>query len=133
MKVSTVITIVAVVGLSVLGVTMYKTNPIQSKYEDYAVEQISDYAKKNGCNKVPGLIEKLTKVKVSLKCEETLNSIKPQIRDAIAASTKRQDFLFFSIYRTEFDLGSLIPSLPLYKFDSVGALDNFYTYSAEKQ
>lgn len=133
MKISTVITTVGVIGLSVLGVIMFKTNPSESKYQDYAVQQISDYANKNGCKKIPGLLEKLTKSKISIKCEETLNQIKPQIRDAIASSTQRQDFFFFSIYRTEFDLGSLVPSLPLYKFESVGAFDNFYTYSAEKQ
>jgi hypothetical protein len=133
MKISTVITTVGLIGLSVLGVIMFKTNPSESKYQDYAVQQISDYAQKNGCNKIPSLLERITKSKISIKCEETLNNIKPQIRDAIAASTQRQDFLFLSIYRTEFDLGSLVPSLPLYKFDSVGAFDNFYTYSAEKQ
>jgi hypothetical protein len=133
MKVSTIITSIGIIGLSLLGVVMLKTNPSESQYQDYAVSQISDYAKKNGCNKAPGLLEKLTNIKISVKCDELINSAKPKIEDAIAASTQRQDFIFFSIYRTEFQFSSLIPALPSYKFETVGAFDNFYTYSAEKQ
>ncbi|AFZ04132.1 DUF4359 domain-containing protein [Calothrix sp. PCC 6303] len=133
MKVSTIITSIGIIGLSLLGVAMFKTNPVESQYQDYAVSQISDYAKKNGCNKAPGFIERLTKIKIAVKCDEIINNAKPQIEDAIAATTQRQDFIFFSIYRTEFQFSSLIPALPSYKFESVGAFNNFYTYSAEKQ
>jgi hypothetical protein len=34
------------------------------------------------------------------------------------------------VYRTEFKLNSWIPS---YRFETVGAFNNFYTYTAEQQ
>ncbi|NJL61306.1 MAG: DUF4359 domain-containing protein [Methylacidiphilales bacterium] len=126
MKVSTIITSVGVLGLFLLGVVMTKTNPSQPAYEQYAVGELTHYIKGNVCKKTPDILEKI----VNLKCDKLVDTANPHIRDIIAATTDRQDFIVFSIYRTELKLNDWIPS---YKFETVGAFNNFYTYSAEEK
>jgi hypothetical protein len=119
-------TYVGAVGLVLLGVTMAKTNPSQAEYEEYAVQQLTKYLKSDVCKKTPKMLESLIK----LDCDKLVDSTSPQVRELIAATTERQDFLIFSIYRTDLKLNSWLPS---YTFESVGAFESFYTYSAEQQ
>ncbi|MBR8836597.1 MAG: DUF4359 domain-containing protein [Stigonema ocellatum SAG 48.90 = DSM 106950] len=126
MKLLTIMTYVGVVGLTVLGLEMAKTNPSQAEYEDYAVQELTGYLKKNVCKKTTSILQKLIK----FDCEKLVDSANPQMRDIIANSTERQDFVIFSIYRTDLKLNSWIPS---YKLETVGAFDKFYTYNTEQQ
>ena len=126
MKISTIITFLGVTALTAFGVAMAKTNPGETEYQAYATQRLTEYAKANVCKKTPSFIEKL----INSNCENVLESANPQMRDLIASSTQRHDFIIFSLYRTEFKLNSWLPS---YKFETVGALDNFYTYKAEQQ
>jgi Domain of unknown function (DUF4359) len=129
MRVLTIIGYAGAVGLAAVGVAMAKTNPSQPKYEEYAVQQLTGYVKSNVCIKTLNILENF---KIHVDCDKLVDSANPQIRDLIAANTEKQDFIVFSIYRTELKLDSLIP-IPAYKFETVGAFDNFYTYSAERQ
>jgi hypothetical protein len=117
-----------VAGLAVLGVVMARSNPEQAKYEEYAVQRLTDYLKTDFCKKTPGfgLLGKLG----TFNCDRFVDSANPQIRELIASTTERQNYLIFSVYRTEIKLDSLIPG---YKFETVGAFDNFYTYTAEEK
>ncbi|MFK0730419.1 MAG: DUF4359 domain-containing protein [Gloeotrichia echinulata GP01] len=126
MKALTIITYVAAAGLAALGVTMAKTNPSQAEYENYAVQRLTDYLKTDVCKKTQNIIENL----IHLNCEKAVDSASPQIRPIISQTTQQQNLLFFSIYRTDLKLSDLIPS---YRFETVGAFNNFYTYSAEQQ
>jgi uncharacterized membrane-anchored protein len=126
MRLSTIMTYVVAVGLVVLGVTMAKTNPSQAEYEEYAMQQLTKYLKSDVCNKTPKMLENLIK----LDCDKVVDSASPQVRELVAATTERQDFIIFSIYYTDLKLNSWLPS---YTFESVGAFENFYTYSAEQQ
>ncbi|MBW4607397.1 MAG: DUF4359 domain-containing protein [Hassallia sp. WJT32-NPBG1] len=126
MRLSTIMTYVAAVGLVVLGVTMAKTNPSQAEYEEYAMQQLTNYLKSDVCKKTPKMLENLIK----LDCDKLVDSASPQVRELVAATTQRQDFIIFSIYQTDLKLNSWLPS---YTFESVGAFENFYTYSAEQQ
>lgn len=126
MRLSTIMTYVVGVGLVVLGVTMAKTNPSQAEYEEYAVQRLTKYLKSDVCKKTPKMLENLIK----LDCDKLVDSASPQVRELIAGTTERQDFLIFSIYRTDLKLNSWLPS---YTFESVGAFESFYTYSAEQQ
>jgi Domain of unknown function (DUF4359) len=119
-------TCVGALGLSTLGLAMAKTNPDQDEYEQYAVQQLSDYLKSNVCQKTPNFLENIVK----FNCPQLIETANPQIRDIVSASTERQDFIIFSVYRTDLTLNNWVPS---YKFETVGAFDNFYTYSAKKQ
>lgn len=126
MRLSTIMTYVGAAGLVLLGVTMTKTNPSQAEYEEYAVQQLTKYLKSDVCKKTPKMLENLIK----LDCDKLVDSASPQVRELVAATTERQDFLIFSIYRTDLKLNSWLPS---YTFESVGAFESFYTYSAEQQ
>jgi len=116
----------AAAGLAAWGVTMAKTNPSQVEYEEYAVQRLTKYLKTDVCKKSTNFIENL----IHFNCDKLVDSANPQIQEIIARTTERQNYIIFSIYRTDLKINSLIPS---YKFETVGALDQFYTYTAEKQ
>lgn len=126
MRALTIITSVGVVGISAIGLAMARTNPNQKQYEEYAVHRLTEYLEGNVCQKAPNLLENL----IRFNCQELVKAANPQIKEIISVSTERQDFILFSVYRTDLTLNSWVPS---YKFETVGAFDNFYTYNAEKQ
>ncbi|MFM2060355.1 MAG: hypothetical protein RLZZ507_25 [Cyanobacteriota bacterium] len=117
---------VGAAGIAVLGVTMTMTNPQQPKYEEYAVEKLTTYLKTDFCQKTPNFLQNL----IQFNCNHLVDSANPQIRDIIAATTKRQNYIVFSVYTTDLKIDNLIPG---YKFETVGAFDNFYTYKSQKQ
>jgi hypothetical protein len=126
MKAWTIIASVGVAGVAVLGATMAKMNPQQAEYEEYAVQRLTTYLKTDFCNKTPNFLQNL----IQFNCSQLVDSANPQIRDIIAATTKRQNYVVFSVYTTDLKIDNLIPG---YKFETVGAFENFYTYKAEKQ
>lgn len=127
MKLFNVLAYVGSIGLAaVLGVVMANTNPSQGAYEEYAVQQLTSYLKKDVCNQTTKLIEKL----INTNCDKLIDSANPQMRELLALTTERQDLFFFSVYRTELKVNRWIPS---YRFETVGAFNNFYTYTAEQQ
>jgi hypothetical protein len=126
MKPSTIVAYLGAAGLAVLGVMMTKTNPTEAEYQDYAVERLTQYLKADVCQKTQGFIENL----IQFNCEKVVDSVNPQMRGIIAGTTQRRDFMIFSVYRTDLKVSSLIPS---YTFETVGAFNNFYTYSAKQQ
>ncbi len=127
MRVLSIIAWVAAVGLAGLGVAMAKTNPSQPEYEDYAVQKLTEYLKTHVCTQTPSFLEDILKTKT--KCQKVVDSANPEIHDIIAAKTHKQNFIIFSIYRTDLTLNSWMPS---YEFETVGAFERFYTYKAEQ-
>ncbi|MEH2362840.1 DUF4359 domain-containing protein [Nostoc sp.] len=116
----------AAAGLAVLGVAMAKTNPSQVEYEEYAVQRLTKYLKTDVCKKTTNIIENL----IRFNCDKLVDSANPQIQEIITRTTERQNYIIFSIYRTDLKINSWIPS---YKFETVAAFDQFYTYTAEQQ
>ncbi len=121
--------IVGIIGAG-LGGFMAATNPGKEAYENHATEVLSSYIKEKGCSElvqkeVPEQIAKL----VENNCVALVNRSRSQIQEIIANNTKRQNLLFFSIYRTDLALPT---SLPDYHFETVGAFQNFYIYQTEK-
>ncbi|PSB29683.1 DUF4359 domain-containing protein [Chlorogloea sp. CCALA 695] len=112
--------------LAGLGIAMATTNPDSSTYEEYAAEQLTTYLKEDVCSQVPKAFEAL----VQDSCASLIDSNRPQIKQIIVRSTQRQNFIFFSIYRTNLSISSVVP---LYRFQTVGVMQNFYTYSAKSQ
>ncbi|MEM7553982.1 MAG: DUF4359 domain-containing protein [Cyanobacteria bacterium P01_A01_bin.84] len=126
MKPLTVITIATAAGITALGLFMAKTKPSQAEYEKYATQRLSEYLKDNVCVKTPSLLGSLIK----FDCNKLVDSANPQIKGLIAETTETHDFLFFRVYHTDLKLNSFLPA---YKFESVGAFDNFYTYKAQSK
>lgn len=111
--------------LTGLVTAMATTNPDSSTYEEYAAEQLTTYLKEDVCSQVPKAFETLVP-----DCASLIDSNRPQVKQIIVRSTQRQNFILFSIYRTNLSISSVVP---LYRFQTVGIMQNFYTYSAEQQ
>ncbi|NET01701.1 MAG: DUF4359 domain-containing protein [Sphaerospermopsis sp. SIO1G2] len=126
MKTWTIIASAGVAGFAVLGLTMANTNPQQKEYEEYAVDKLTTYLKTDFCQKTPNFLQNL----IQFNCNQLVDSVNPQIKEIVTATTKRQDYLIFSVYTTNLKIDNLIPG---YQFETVGAFDSFYTYKAEKQ
>ena len=126
MKPLTIIAYTGAAGLAALGVAMAKTNPSQVEYEEYAVQRLTEYLKTDVCKKTTNLIENI----IRFNCDKLVDSANPQIQEILSRTTERQNYIIFSIYRTDLKINSWLPS---YKFETVGAFDQFYTYTAEKQ
>lgn len=121
--------IVAAIGgtaLVGLGVSMALTNPSQDTYEAYAVEQLTTYLKDEACPQTPSFFGNL----LQRQCKTLVDSGRPQIQQIISQTTQRQNFVLFSIYRTNLNIG---PFLPAYHFETVGIFQNFYIYQVDKQ
>ena len=103
-----------------LGGLMAMTNPSRSAYEAYGVEQLGDLAKSQ-CDRAPAGFGTI----LQAPCRAAIESFKPQLRPMLAAATTRQNFIFFSIYRSDI-------SVPAANFtaqvESIGIFDHFYTY-----
>ena len=126
MKIVSIVACVGASALVALSVAMASTKPSQAEYEEYATQRLSEYLKEQGCSKTPNILGNLIK----FNCAEIVDSASPQIKQIINASTKKHDYLLFSVYHTDLEINSLIPS---YKFETVGALDNFFSYKAKKE
>lgn len=127
MKILKIITYIGAAAIGTLGVIMAITNPNQSSYEVYAAGRLGEYLKSDVCTKAPKVFgEDLLR----LNCRELVDSSKPAIRQIVTANTQRQNFIFFSVYTTDL---SLNPVIPAYHFETVGALQKFYTYIAEER
>jgi Domain of unknown function (DUF4359) len=126
MKALTIVACFAAAGLATMGAQMARTNPSQIEYEQYATETLTEYLKGNVCTRTTNLLQTFVK----FNCTEVVESSKPQMQAIINQTTERQDFLVFSLYRTELKVNSWLPS---YRFETVGAFDQFYTYTAEQQ
>ena len=126
MKSLKIITYIGTVAIAGLGVVMAITNPSQANYEKFAMQQLTKYLKKDVCQKAPKVFGDF----LQRNCSVLVDSSRPQMQQIIAQTTQKQNFLFFSIYRTDL---SINPFIPTYHFETVGVFQNFYIYAAEKQ
>jgi hypothetical protein len=98
----------------------FLTNPDLVAYEDYAVEQAGNLARAE-CDRAAGGLSVLVKE----PCHAAIEAYKPQIKPLLSATTTRQDWGLFSIYRSDI-------SIPVVNFngrvESIGLFDRFYTY-----
>ena len=126
MKSLKIITYVGAAALAGLGLAMAMTNPSQRNYEEFAVQQLTEYLKKDVCTKAPKVFDNF----LQRNCSVMVDSSRPKMQQIIAETTQKQNFIFFSVYRTDLFINPVIPS---YHFETIGAFQNFYTYSAERQ
>lgn len=127
MKVLQVITAISGTMLVGLGTVMALTNPGRDDYEEYAIETLSTYLKDEACPKAPkisGIGDFLGR-----QCKTLVDTGRPQIQQIISQTTQQQNFIIFTIYRTELNVG---PILPVYHFETVGVFQKFYIYQAQK-
>ncbi|HIK27437.1 MAG: DUF4359 domain-containing protein [Oscillatoriaceae bacterium SKW80] len=124
---------ILVTGVTLLGLggAMVLTNPNQPAYDEYATDKLSEYIKEKVCQKAAILRD---------GCISMVDAGRADIQQVISTSTQRQNFIFFSIYKTELSLSrflpprlsSLLPGLPSYQFETLGVFQSFYIYKAKQ-
>jgi Domain of unknown function (DUF4359) len=114
--------------LASVGGTLALTNPSQSTYEAFALEQLTLYLKGNACTQLPSGLDFLQD-----RCKSLVLSLidtgRPQLKQLIIKNTDRQNFIFFSVYRTDL---TPPPPLPSYHFETIGVFQNFYIYQSDR-
>ena len=125
MKLLNMIKSAAIAVMVGLGIAMAITNPSQSDYEEYAIAQLTAYLKDNTCTQTLKDWDNF----LQHSCTLLVDVGRPQLQKMIADHTSDRNFIFFRIYRTEI---SISPLLPAYSFETVAALQKFYTYQIPK-
>ncbi len=124
MKTSTIA--LSIVGLALVGagVAMAATNPNDEAYQAYATEQLTVRLQETVCQDLG--VEFLQQ-----QCNNALKSGQEKLKATIAQGTQRQNFVLFSIYKT--DLTLPIPLVPKFQVETVGAMNSFHIYKVQKQ
>jgi Domain of unknown function (DUF4359) len=116
------IILVSIVAGCGFGGLMALTNPDRSAYESYAVDRIGDLAKEE-CDHAPAGLGVL----IQETCRTAIAAYKPHLQPLLATTTSRQNWLLFSIYRSDI-------SIPAVNFqarvEAIGILDRFFVYKA---
>jgi hypothetical protein len=96
------------------------SNPGQAAYENYALDRIGELGREQ-CDRAPADFG----VVLAAPCRAAIEAFKPQIKPLLAATSKRENFYLFSLYRSDI-------SIPAVKFqgriESIGIANNFFTY-----
>ena len=111
-------------GALLLGLTscLALTNPGQSDYEEYASKKLVFYVKSEVCS------NHRVSMFLNRYCQTLVDSSRIQLGHFLSQATQRQNFLLFSIYKTEIFLPGI---LPRYEVDTLGIMDKFYTYNSD--
>ena len=118
--------------LVAVGTVLVFTNPDPTAYERYAGRYLSQYVRENYCPNAPTFFAFIR------PCEVVVNALEPTIRDIFAHHTKRQNWLFFSLYITDISSSSLItlgsqPEFFAYHTETLSILNQFHTYKIEQR
>ncbi|MFP4008850.1 MAG: DUF4359 domain-containing protein [Spirulinaceae cyanobacterium] len=114
--------------LFVLG-GMVITNPSLDDYQDFATRRLAEYLKENACRQLPQDLGAFVLQHCQTVTKTMIDIGRPQLREFIGSTTKKHDFLLFSIYETTISLDS---SMPTYEFETLAILQTFYIYSIEE-
>jgi Domain of unknown function (DUF4359) len=118
-----------------LAVAMAVTNPSEAAYQDYAARRLTQQLQEKECIKLDESYRDLCKL---LEREQGQALLKRLVKN----NTERQNYLLFSLYKTNFSTDDVLPSilsgllsLPKlsYQTESVGLFGQFQTYRVEKQ
>lgn len=99
------------------------TNPDRDAYENYAVDLVGQLGREQ-CDRAPGGFG----VVLQGPCQAAIESFKPKLRPLLAATSRRQNFLVFSLYKSELSIPSVNLNLSM---ESIGICNNFFTYKAQ--
>jgi hypothetical protein len=103
-----------------LGGLMALTNPNRAAYESFAVDRIGELAK-DKCDHAPDGLG----VFIQGPCRAAIEAYKPELRPVLAATTSRQNWVLFSIYRSNI----MVPIVNLQvRVESIGIFDRFFVY-----
>ena len=107
-----------------LGAAMAFTNPSPTAYSRYATHQLTHYAESNICAEAP------TAFGLKEECRSLLKSNQAEIQRFIVSNTDRRNFFFFSVYTTDLEIASFLPS---YQLQTIGIFQGFYVFGGIEQ
>jgi hypothetical protein len=114
------IALLSIVAGCGLGGIMALTNPDRAAYEAYAVDRVGELAS-GQCNRAPAGLG----IFLQGPCRAAIAAFKPRILPLLAATTTREDYILFSIYRSDIS----IPAIDLNaQVASIGIFNYFFTY-----
>jgi hypothetical protein len=99
---------------------MVLTNPDRFAYETVAVDRISDLAK-DQCDRAPAGLGVFLKE----PCQAAIEAYKPQLRLLLTEHTSRQNWVIFSIYRS--DISIPVGNMNA-RVETIGMFDRFFIY-----
>jgi hypothetical protein len=122
-----------VTGLSLVGLgTLFAaTNPGPDRFEQFALTQASIYLQQQVCTQpLPVLGIRLVE-----QCQQLVQQNSLAIALLLRNSTRREDYCFFSLYRTDLAIANHLPFLPRtlgprYEVKTLAVLGRFYILSA---
>ncbi|PSN20512.1 hypothetical protein C7271_01820 [filamentous cyanobacterium CCP5] len=113
------------IALGALVGAMALTNPSRMAYEQYATRRLSNYLSRNVCTDLPAGFGNLLRQ----QCNQLLEANQNTLRTVIQGNTQVQNFVLFSIYRTQLTVPNL-EVLPAYQVETLGIFNQFFTYKA---
>ncbi len=108
-------------GISI-GCGLGLTNPDLDKYEVYAVDRVGELVRTECTRAAAGF-----GVAIEGTCRAAIDAYKPQLRPLLAATTTRQNWILFSIYRSDLSIPEVHFNA---RVESIGILNNFFTYKS---
>lgn len=108
----------AVVGV---GIILIATNPHRRAYQRYAAQQASFYLQDHACPQAPPIFDNV----LQEQCNSLAEDAQPYFKPLVNLSTRRHNYILFSIYETKFSVNE---RLPAYSAKTVGFLNLFWTY-----
>lgn len=116
------------IGAAIVGIgsALVVTNPNQAAYNEYATQRLTAYLQENACTQAPDVLGDV----LQAQCSELLDRNQTQISQFVAQNTQRQNFGLFSLYQTDLAITNLLPA---YHFETVGVMQQFFTYKAEQR
>jgi Domain of unknown function (DUF4359) len=101
------------------------TNPSRAAYENYAIDLVGELGREQ-CDRAPGGLG----VVLQAPCRAAIESFKPKLRPLLAATSRRQNFFLFSLYKSELAIPGVNFNLNM---ESIGICNNFFTYKAQSK
>jgi hypothetical protein len=108
-------------GCGLVGIAAL-TNPDRVAYENYAVDRIGEIAK-DQCDQAPSGLGIVLKG----PCRAAIESYKPQLRPLLAATTTHQNWILFSIYKSDISIPAANFNA---KVESIGIFNRFFIYKS---
>ncbi len=131
------------IGLTIVGtaVASIATNPGKPAYFQFAEDQLINQIKTEGCPRLTETVKELINVQISgltSQCHSFVDVNRGQFKDFVINHTERQNYVMFSLYKTNLALSDFLPFVPKeiaprYYSETVGIFNSFYIYKTEER
>ncbi len=122
------------IGLAGVGVALALTNPGEAAYTEYAAQRLSEYLQADLCPQAGTLLKG--------SCRSFVQDNQQALGKIVAKSTRREDYLLWSVYKTDLSIDSMLPSLlkdvlneelPAYHAETIGVFNTLHTYQLKRR